>query len=192
MEWLNDNYDPALDPFDKEVIAGVNLCNYNQQNIQLNAFAGLVSLLPATDGRVLAIEGGNQQLAGGVFDVVEAAVHTSAAVAGVTRLPGGGYRLVLRPGAAEAAQAAVDGAVFDAVVVAAPLEFAGLRFEGVELPRIPARKFQQTITTLVRGSVRPSYFGLDEMTFGERCWSFYFCRPCWWDNSSPAVCLPPC
>jgi len=49
---------------------------------------------------------------------------------------------------------------FAAVVIATPLEFSSIHFEGVELPHIPPRKFQSTISTFVKGSLNGSYFGL--------------------------------
>ena len=48
---------------------------------------------------------------------------------------------------------------FDAVVVATPLEQANLSFQGYALPQLPARKYQRTVTTYVRGVLRPSAFG---------------------------------
>lgn len=50
---------------------------------------------------------------------------------------------------------------FAAVVIATPLEFSSIEFEGVELPHIPARKFQSTVSTFVRGHLNGSYFGLE-------------------------------
>ena len=48
---------------------------------------------------------------------------------------------------------------FDAVVIATPLEQADLSFLGHTLPQLPARKYQRTVTTFVRGALRPSAFG---------------------------------
>ena len=48
-----------------------------------------------------------------------------------------------------------------AVVIAAPLELSSMQFEGVQLPHIPPRKFQSTISTFVRGRLNGTYFGVD-------------------------------
>lgn len=56
---------------------------------------------------------------------------------------------------------------FAAVVIATPLEFSSIAFEGVELPHIPAHKFQSTVSTFVRGHLNGSYFGLKARPKGE-------------------------
>lgn len=55
---------------------------------------------------------------------------------------------------------------FDAVVIATPLEQANLSFQGHTLPQLPARKYQRTVTTYVRGTLRPSAFGESKMPRG--------------------------
>lgn len=44
------------------------------------------------------------------------------------------------------------------MVIATPLELSNVRFEGIELPHIPPRKYQSTISTFVRGRLSASYF----------------------------------
>ena len=56
---------------------------------------------------------------------------------------------------------------FAAVVIATPLELSSIEFEGVELAHMPARKFQSTVTTFVRGHLNGSYFGLKARPKGE-------------------------
>lgn len=72
-------------------------------------------------------------------------------------------------GAAEAgALHAQQHGPFDAVILAAPLEGSGISLAGLDPPpRMPARKYRQTVTTLVEGTVRASYFGLTAMPFRE-------------------------
>lgn len=129
------------------------------------------------------IKGGNSQLASRVLQVANATVHCPAAVAAVQRLADGRFQLELQKQAghgcpagdvqagagqcAESPSGATAPQPFDAVVVATPLEGSGLTFPGVHLPVIPARKFQQTVTTVIKGAVRPSYFGLSAMTYCE-------------------------
>jgi len=45
-----------MQEFADEVVAGIGRTNYNQNNLQLNALAGLVSLLPSTDPQVFSIK----------------------------------------------------------------------------------------------------------------------------------------
>ena len=56
---------------------------------------------------------------------------------------------------------------YAAVVIAAPLEFSDIRFQGVQLPRIPPRKFQSTISTFVRGCLNGTYFGVKQPPQGN-------------------------
>ena len=49
---------------------------------------------------------------------------------------------------------------YAAVVLAAPLEQSQLQFSGFEPPSIPTRKYQTTVTTIVRGSLAPSFFNV--------------------------------
>ena len=111
--------------------------NYNQR--QLNAFAGLVSLLPAVDGRVFCLSGGNSQLPQRLLERANATMALASAVEHVERAADGQYTLTTV--SSDGATSAQHGP-FDAVVIATPLEQAGLAFSGVELPVIPAREFQ--------------------------------------------------
>jgi prenylcysteine oxidase/farnesylcysteine lyase len=158
--------------------------------------AGLVSLLPATSPACFRIRGGNSQLAARVLQVANATVHR-AAVRVVQRLDDGRFSLETSPqqcgdadqtgsqrrqgqqqqqpgeqGGEQAVGEAAAGSTqaFDVVVVATPLEAAGLEFQGLDLPTVPSRKYQQTVTTIVKGDVRPSYFGLASMDYGECSW----------------------
>lgn len=226
---------------------------HSQNNWQLNALAGLVSLLPATDPTVFSIRGGNQQLAPALAKKAGVGVLTSLDVESVALRSDGRFDVIpsadaatgaaavssggcpcSADGAAEQQEAASDAQLplqglaaaaaggvapkggdqqrrlvgqqheeqqglearcrcrcagagaaasrtpaanphpplgpFDAVILATPLEGSSLTFLGFDPPRMPSRQYQTTITTLVRGAVRPEYFGIaDEpaMPFSE-------------------------
>ena len=55
---------------------------------------------------------------------------------------------------------------FAAVVIATPLELTNIQFKGIDLPHLPPRKFQSTISTFVTGSLNGSYFGLNQAPEG--------------------------
>lgn len=59
--------------------------------------------------------------------------------------------------------AAQDDDLYDAVVIAAPLELAGLQLRGFNVPDIPQRRFKRTVTTIVAGRLRPAYFGVRKL-----------------------------
>jgi len=56
---------------------------------------------------------------------------------------------------------------FDAVIIATPLEFAGLTFNNINLPHTATirRQFQVTHATFVVGFINESYFGLSESEY---------------------------
>ena len=141
--------------FAREFVAGVNAVNYDQSNVQMNALAGLVSLLPATDSRLFAIKGGNWQLAGATLEATGAHVRLNTTARTVQLQSDGTFQLTYETG-----EGATGAEMFDVVVIAAPLEGSDLDIQGVDLPHIPARKFQTTVTTLVKGHVRPAFFAL--------------------------------
>lgn len=59
------------------------------------------------------------------------------------------------------------GATYSAVVIATPLELTNIEFEGLDLPHLPARKYQSTISTFVRGHLKGSYFGQQKAPQGK-------------------------
>lgn len=135
--------------------------------------AGHVSMLPATEPSVFRIKGGNSQLAPCVFAVANATVRTPVAVTSVERLPDGFWlevqeQCTAAPGRAMVREcAATYQGPYGAVIIATPLESSGLAFPGrATLPAIPARKFVQTVVTIILGAVRPSYFGVSQMDYG--------------------------
>ena len=69
--------------------------------------------------------------------------------------------------------------------MAVPLELAGIEIEDFELEKLPLREYQQTVTTLVQGSLRPSYFGVRVLPkgvapawFSCRVQQLYCCLEC--------------
>lgn len=182
FEWLRTNMGTSADLLGAELIGGVNRCNYNQDNLQLNALAGMVSMLPATSPSVFRIKGGNGLLPQALLKAVNASVRCPATVGMVHRQSDGSFTLHAATPEPEhgrgqqdewstgrqgspAASAEQPLGTFDAVIVATPLESSGIVLAGFEPPHIPARKYRQTVTTFVRGSVRASYFGLDDMDY---------------------------
>lgn len=146
--------------FATEVVAAVNRVNYNQDS-GLNAFAGMVSMLPTVVNDLFKIEGGNVQVPEKLLDHAHANLH-HANVTIIQRLPDGTYQIE----ATEGSETKVFGP-FAAVVIATPLELTNIQFKGVDLPHLPPRKFQSTISTFVTGSLNGSYFGLNQAPEGS-------------------------
>ncbi|MDI3280453.1 MAG: FAD-dependent oxidoreductase [Bacillota bacterium] len=139
--------------FLEEIIDGVSRSNYGQGS-EIHALVNLVSLAGAAmGGYLLSVQEGNSAVCRGLLQASGATVRTGTAVAEVSCLGGLEYTVTTAGG---------DTERFDAVIVAAPLELAGIRFAGVTLPKPSwlARPFQVTHVTFVVGQLSPGYFGL--------------------------------
>ncbi|KAJ8603849.1 hypothetical protein CTAYLR_000297 [Chrysophaeum taylorii] len=123
----------------REIIAGVNRVNYNQRNDELNALAGLVSMTPLMGNQdVLCIREGMSALVRRLLELADADVRTNRTVVDVA------------DGAVTVDFDVDDDLKFDAVVLAAPLEFFGDHV----LPHVPRRSYRTTHTTYVKGDSR--------------------------------------
>ncbi|KAL0040815.1 hypothetical protein WJX79_006365 [Trebouxia sp. C0005] len=135
--------------FATEFVAAVNKVNYNQDS-GLNAFAGMVSMLPTVNPDLFKIDGGNVQVPQMLLDHAYPDLHKTN-VTKIVKSSDGTFQIETR----HQDSSHVHGP-FAAVVIATPLEFSSIEFEGVELPHIPARKFQSTVSTFVRVSAMNS------------------------------------
>ena len=52
------------------------------------------------------------------------------------------------------------------MLVAVPLELTNITISGADHTHLPRRLYQRTVATLVRGRLRPSYFGVEQMPKG--------------------------
>ncbi|KAL3154565.1 hypothetical protein ABBQ32_014022 [Trebouxia sp. C0010 RCD-2024] len=140
--------------FATELVAAVNKVNYNQDS-GLNAFAGMVSMLPTVVNKLFQIEGGNVQLPKKILEYAHPHM-TTANVTHISRLPDGSYTIT-----SQHRDSTQTRGPFTAVVIATPLELSSMQFDGVQLPLIPPRKFQSTVSTFVRGRLNGTYFGVN-------------------------------
>lgn len=168
VQFIQDSY-RHYSRFAAEMVAAASLANYGQLNIDLNAFAGLVSLLPATDPRVFRIVQGNERLVEATLEAACATVHLHTRVAEIAATGDGTYHLTIetdeiidsggrRDGRSSNRVFKAEGP-YDAVIIAAPLDLSSLSVSGIDLPVIPRRSYHRTITTVIRGVLRPTFFG---------------------------------
>ncbi|BDA40407.1 Prenylcysteine oxidase [Coccomyxa sp. Obi] len=153
----------AADLFAKEFVAGINRIQYNQGN-DINALAGMVSLLPTIDGRLFRIKGGNRLLPERLIRAVNASLHQGVRVTRVHRSQDGLFTLHHKSSSADEL---VKGRRYAAVLVATPLELTHLEITGFKVPHMPVRKYQTTVTTFVEGRLRPDHFGVEALPRGE-------------------------
>ena len=142
--------------FIHEFVDGVSRDNYNQPGT-LNAFVDLVSLAGAAlEGQVFRLANGTSQISAALLRAADVELRTGEAVLAVetaecARGPCR-FRICTSRGLAIAD--------YDAVVIAAPLEGAGIRLPGAVPPQ-PPTTYQHTYATFVEG--RPS-----ERLMGDR------------------------
>jgi protoporphyrinogen oxidase len=125
---------------------------YNQTAAVI-ALAGLVGLAGAglAGGKLVAAPQGNSTLLAKALAKAGAEVRLGSRVDGIGR----------RDGKPTVSTPDGESKAFDAVIVAAPLELAGIAVTGPDGPvkTDVGRRFQDVHTTVVAGAVRPSFFG---------------------------------
>jgi prenylcysteine oxidase/farnesylcysteine lyase len=123
------------------------------QDVGMHALATSIALAGAgLAGKLFSVGGGNRRVCEGLVRDADAALHSEAEVAGVSRSEEG-FTVQLADGRAS---------LHDLVVLATPAGPSALSFSGVEPPEsaLRSRPFQVTWATFVKGTPRAGYFGL--------------------------------
>lgn len=154
-----------------ELVTAIERVNYGQSPA-MNAFAGFVGLVGSGKETLFSVEGGNHRVVEELLKAAKAKMHLSSQVAGVTAMDQGGktkYTIKYSCAGQELEE------IFDAVVIATPLEFTDLSFklgeEEVKSGDLPVaagkrRPYQTTHATLVVASeLKRAFFGLDNDTW---------------------------
>jgi len=120
------------------------------QNLDVSAFAGIVSILPGvTDA--YAVEGGNSKLVEALVNKSSAHIKLNTTITSITKVANGYQLSTTKENITQ---------VFDSVVIANPFEFSGIKFVGVTPPPVAKRAYQHWFVTLTLAkSVNPAYFG---------------------------------
>ncbi|KAB9653249.1 hypothetical protein FH972_027054 [Carpinus fangiana] len=134
----------------QELVTVITRINYGQ-SVFINGLAGAVSLA-GSGGGLWAVEGGNWQMAAGLINRSDAALHLHEKIESISYL-GDYYELNSTLG---------NSYTCDVVVVATPLDESNIQF--TPQISIPKRKLQHTHATFVRGLLNPGYFGLDAVS----------------------------
>eukprot|EP00043_Microstomoeca_roanoka_P012228 m.117570 g.117570 ORF g.117570 m.117570 type:complete len:618 (-) comp15432_c0_seq3:28-1881(-) len=132
-----------------ELVTGVMRTNYGQ-DLNMNAFAGAVSLAGASE-HLWAIEGGNNKLCSKLLDQPNIQLHLETTVE--------------RIGLSEAGRPVVfisgqDSRPYDAVVIATPLEESNIQLDEAMAAKIIPRTMHTTVATFVEGSINSTYYGI--------------------------------
>lgn len=133
-----------------ELVTVITRINYGQ-SVSMSGLGGVVSLA-GSGGGLWSIEGGNWQMAAGLINQSDVALHLHEEIKSVADL-GDYYELNSTKGNSYRCEVAV---------VATPLDELDIQF--IPPISIPERKLQHTFTTFVRGLLNPAYFGLKAVT----------------------------
>lgn len=128
-----------------ELVTVITRINYGQ-SVYMSGLAGAVSLA-GSGGGLWSISGGNWQMAAGLINRSDVALHLNEEIKSVA-YHGDYYELNSTTGKSYNCEVAV---------IATPLDELNINFDP-QIP-IPERKLQHTYTTFVRGLLNPVYFG---------------------------------
>ncbi|RDX61031.1 Farnesylcysteine lyase, partial [Mucuna pruriens] len=133
-----------------ELVTVITRINYGQ-SVNMSGLGGAVSLA-GSGGGLWSIEGGNWQMAAGLLNKSDVALHLHEEIKSVADR-GDYYELNSTKGNSYKCEIAV---------VATPLDELDIQF--IPPISIPQRKLQHTHATFVRGLLNPAYFGLKAVT----------------------------
>ncbi|MCJ7632133.1 FAD-dependent oxidoreductase [Candidatus Bathyarchaeota archaeon] len=139
--------------FTENVITPITRIIYSQ-NANIGGFAGLSSLLGVYEGSIYSLEEGNSVLPRRLAEASNSELELGQKVKTIEKTSEGSYRISTEK----------ETRVFDAVIVAAPLELAGLEFDSVSIHEREPQQYKKVYRKVMRGLVNPRYFGLAEST----------------------------
>lgn len=164
-------------PYIDEIAAVLSRTNYNQPPSTITALAGLVAM---ASGDAFQIANGTRQIPSGLLKLSQATVHTRTRVVGVRPAKEAmlGWKKKLQrmvasskgeeddkcshkwrvDTAGSATKSPPNSQAFDAVVIAAPMETAGLRVEAAPKAWPPPQPYKTVYSTFIRGELNPAYF----------------------------------
>ena len=154
-EWYQRSFDEILADkgvdvgFIHDLVTPIARIIYSQ-NASLGGFAGLSALLGIFGNSIYNLKDGNQTLPQKLVEASNSKVELNTKVDVVEKLGNGSFRV----------RAGETVSVFDAVVVATPLEVSNIVFDGVAKQENQFREYQTIYVRLMKGQVKPSYFNL--------------------------------
>ncbi|XP_051126941.1 farnesylcysteine lyase isoform X3 [Andrographis paniculata] len=134
----------------EELVTVITRINYGQ-SMNISGLAGAVSMA-GSGGDLWAVEGGNWQMAAGLINRSDVALHLNEEIESISYLSNE-YQLNSTEGKSYNCQV---------TAVATPLDEVKIHFNPAI--SIPPRKLQHTHATFVRGLLDPAYFGLNTLS----------------------------
>jgi prenylcysteine oxidase/farnesylcysteine lyase len=137
--------------FIDEVITPITRTIYSQ-NADIGGFAGLSSILAVYEGRSYRLDDGNSVLPMRLAERSGAEIRIGQKVNVIEKTSEGAYRV----------STSKETGVFDAVVVATPMEHSGLEFDNISTETQEPVQYRTVYRRVARGVIDPTYFGLAE------------------------------
>jgi hypothetical protein len=135
--------------FINEIVTPITRLIYSQ-NADLGGFAGISSLIGVYSGAMYRLAEGNSTLPVHLAKASNARIELGKKVDAIEKTPKGTYRVYTGE----------DREVFDSVIVAAPMELAGIKFDGLSRRGWEPQPYQTVYRRVMRGVFDPNYFGL--------------------------------
>jgi prenylcysteine oxidase / farnesylcysteine lyase len=139
--------------FIDEVAAPITRTIYSQ-NADLGGFAGISSLIGVYGGPIYCLAEGNSTLPAHLAEASRATVKLGHKVTIIEKTSEGSYRVSVGN----------DAALFDGVIVAAPLDVAGIELASIAKLNLEPQSYLKVYTKVMQGVFNPNYFGLNEST----------------------------
>ena len=139
--------------FIDEIITPITRIIYSQ-NAELGGFAGISSLLGVYGESMYSLEDGNDVLPRKLLEASQSKVKLGCKVKSIEKTSNGSFRLLSED----------TNSVFDGVIIAAPLEVAGIAVNDVAVQKSQAREYQKIYIRVMKGTLDSRYFNLDAST----------------------------
>lgn len=150
---LEKGYTPE---FINELVVGGMRVNYGQ-NTTMGAFAGMVSLAGMESG-LWQVVGGNKQVCERLLSRSGVGVAYNTSVTHIAKGTSASGNTVYSVSYNGTSSPEVKTKQYDVIILAAPLEKAGIEFTGFPVTPKARGIFQRTVATFVAGSINMSHF----------------------------------
>jgi prenylcysteine oxidase / farnesylcysteine lyase len=154
--WYKKSFDEILfeagvsHDFVDEIAAPITRTIYCQ-DANIGGLAGISSMIGVYSDKIYGLADGNSALPTSLAEASNSIVKLGQKVSGIEKTSEGTYRIF----------AGEDSALFDAAIIAAPIECAEIKFEGLDSPNIEPQSYRTIYRRAARGVFNPRYFGLE-------------------------------
>jgi monoamine oxidase len=158
-KWYTKSFDELLtergvhNSFIDEIVTPITRIIYSQ-NANMGGFAGISSLIGVYGAPIYNFTEGNCSFPAHLTEASHAVVNQGRRVSKIEKTAQGFYKVI----------AENEETVFDGVIIAAPLDLAGIEFKGVSNYDLVPQRYQTLYTKAMKGVFNTSYFGLSEST----------------------------